>query len=315
MSGARGYGVAAGLDPDVATPLAARCEELGYTSMWANDHPAASGLETLAAFADGSAAMQLGVGVLAIDRHQPVTINEKIEELGLDRSRLLIGVGAGFSEKPLTAMREAHDALREAIPGVKLVLAAMGPKMCALAGSSYDGAFFNWVTPEYAADARGNVEAGAAEAGRPAPRVYGYPTPRRGSPRRRASTATSTTATAASSSASANRRAPSASPPRTPTTPTECSTPTRPSTRSSSAAWPAPSWRRWTGWRRQRRPDNSGEILRFASGLPGPTLKPRVVHLSGRAALLDHSTCGSGHPGRSGRRGGALSPAAPKGMP
>lgn len=174
MSGARGYGVAAGLDPDVATPLAARCEELGYTSMWANDHPAASGLETLAAFADGSAAMQLGVGVLAIDRHQPVTINEKIEELGLDRSRLLIGVGAGFSEKPLTAMREAHDALREAIPGVKLVLAAMGPKMCALAGSSYDGAFFNWVTPEYAADARGNVEAGAAEAGRPAPRVYGY---------------------------------------------------------------------------------------------------------------------------------------------
>ena len=78
--------------------------------------------------------MQLGVGVLAIDRHQPVSINEKIEELGLDRSRLLIGVGAGFSEKPLTAMREAHDELREAIPGVKLVLAAMGPKMCALAG-------------------------------------------------------------------------------------------------------------------------------------------------------------------------------------
>lgn len=174
MSGARGFGVAAGLDPDVATPLAARCEELGYTSMWANDHPAASGLETLAAFAEGSAAMQLGVGVLAIDRHTPAAIDEQIETLGLDRSRLLIGVGAGFSEKPLTAMREAHDKLRAAIPGVKLVLAAMGPKMCALAGSSYDGAFFNWVTPAYAAEARGNVEAGAADAGRPTPRVYGY---------------------------------------------------------------------------------------------------------------------------------------------
>ena len=142
--------------------------------MWANDHPAASGLETLAAFAEGSAATQLGVAVLALDRHTPADINAKIEELDLDRSRLLIGVGAGFSKKPLTRMREAHDELREAIPGVRLILAAMGPKMCALAGGSYDGAFFNWMTPAFAAEARVEVERGAAEAGRETPRVYGY---------------------------------------------------------------------------------------------------------------------------------------------
>ena len=118
--------------------------------------------------------MQLGVGVLALDRHPPASINEQIESLGLDRSRLLIGVGAGFSKRPLTTMREAHDELREAVPGVKLILAAMGPKMCTLAGASYDGAFFNWVTPGYAAEARGRVADGAAAAGREAPRVYGY---------------------------------------------------------------------------------------------------------------------------------------------
>jgi alkanesulfonate monooxygenase SsuD/methylene tetrahydromethanopterin reductase-like flavin-dependent oxidoreductase (luciferase family) len=174
VSGTRGFGVAAGLDPEVATPLAARCEELGYTSIWANDHPAASGLETLAAFAAGSAALQLGVAVLALDRHEPVAINERIEALGLDRSRLLVGVGAGFSKRPLTRMRAAHDELRAAIPGVRLILAAMGPKMCALAGATYDGAFFNWVTPGYAAEARTHVEAGAAEAGRETPTVYGY---------------------------------------------------------------------------------------------------------------------------------------------
>ncbi len=174
MSGARGFGVAAGLDPEIATPLAGRCEELGYTSLWANDHPAASGLETLAAFAEGSEGPQLGVAVIALDRHSPEEINAKIEELGLERSRLLIGVGAGFSKKPLTTMREAHDTLREQIPGVKLILAAMGPKMCALGGSTYDGVFFNWMTAEFAAEARAHVEAGAAEAGRPAPRVYGY---------------------------------------------------------------------------------------------------------------------------------------------
>ena len=160
MSDARGFGVAAGLDSDVAVELAGRCEELGYTSLWSNDHPAASGIETLADFARGSEATKLGVAVLALDRNDPADINAKIEECGLERGRLLIGVGAGFSKKPLTRMREAHDELREAIPGVKLILAAMGPKMCALAGSHYDGAFFNWMTPGFAADARLKVEEG-----------------------------------------------------------------------------------------------------------------------------------------------------------
>jgi hypothetical protein len=42
------------------------------------------------------------------------------------------------------------------------------------AGGSYDGAFFNWMTPGFAAGAREKVEAGAAEAGREAPPVHGY---------------------------------------------------------------------------------------------------------------------------------------------
>jgi alkanesulfonate monooxygenase SsuD/methylene tetrahydromethanopterin reductase-like flavin-dependent oxidoreductase (luciferase family) len=50
----------------------------------------------------------------------------------------------------------------------------MGPKMCALAGSGYDGVFFNWMTPEFAALAREQVEAGAREAGRETPPVFGY---------------------------------------------------------------------------------------------------------------------------------------------
>lgn len=174
MSDARGFGVAAGLEAGVAIALAERCAELGYSSMWSNDHPAASGLETLADFAKGSDDIELGVGVLALDRNSPGEINARIDALGLDRERLLIGVGAGFSEKPLTRMREARDELREAIPGVRLILAAMGPKMCALAGSSYDGAFFNWMTADFAARARQRVEAGAREAGRGTPPILGY---------------------------------------------------------------------------------------------------------------------------------------------
>ena len=171
---ARGFGVAAGLDPAVATPLAERCEGLGYSSVWANDHPAAVGLDTLVAFAEGTQALELGVAVMALDRHEPAEINAKVTDLGLDRERLWIGVGAGFSERPLTTMRNALPALREAIPGVRLVLAAMGPKMCALAGGGFDGAFFNWMTPEFAARARDHVHAGARDAGRKPPPVLGY---------------------------------------------------------------------------------------------------------------------------------------------
>jgi alkanesulfonate monooxygenase SsuD/methylene tetrahydromethanopterin reductase-like flavin-dependent oxidoreductase (luciferase family) len=170
----RGFGVAAGLDRDVAAPLAVRCAELGYGSMWSNDHPGALGLETLATFAEAAPQLDLGVAVMALDRHSPADIAAHIERVGLDRARLWIGVGAGFSKRPLTRMREALPELREALPGVRLVLAAMGPKMCAFAGAEADGAFFNWMTPQFAADARRHVEAGAAEAGREVPPVLGY---------------------------------------------------------------------------------------------------------------------------------------------
>jgi alkanesulfonate monooxygenase SsuD/methylene tetrahydromethanopterin reductase-like flavin-dependent oxidoreductase (luciferase family) len=170
----RGFGVAAGLGPEVAGPLAARCAELGYDSVWSNDHPGAKGLETLSEFAAAAPEVDLGVAVIALDRTPPEEIAADIERLGIDRSRLWLGVGAGFSEKPLTRMRESLPALRESLPGVRLVLAAMGPKMCELAGARFDGAFFNWMTPSFATGARSKVEAGATGAGREAPPVFGY---------------------------------------------------------------------------------------------------------------------------------------------
>jgi alkanesulfonate monooxygenase SsuD/methylene tetrahydromethanopterin reductase-like flavin-dependent oxidoreductase (luciferase family) len=170
----RGFGVAAGLDPEVAAPLAARCAELGYSSMWSNDHPGALGLETLKVFAEAAPEVELGVAVMALDRHQPADINDHIDRLGIERDRLWLGVGAGFEKKPLTTMSRALHDLRERIPGVRLVLAAMGPKMCNLAGRDYDGVFFNWMTPDFATSARLNVEWGAGDVSREPPPVFGY---------------------------------------------------------------------------------------------------------------------------------------------
>jgi alkanesulfonate monooxygenase SsuD/methylene tetrahydromethanopterin reductase-like flavin-dependent oxidoreductase (luciferase family) len=170
----RAFGVAAGLDADVAGPLAERCQALGYESVWSNDHPGANGLDTLAVFAEAAPDFQLGVAVQALDRHEPKEMAAKIDAVGVDRDRLWLGVGTGFSEKPLTTIRGAVPALREALPGIRLVLAAMGPKMCAFAGAHMDGVFFNWMTPEFAATARGHVEDGARREGREPPPVFGY---------------------------------------------------------------------------------------------------------------------------------------------
>jgi alkanesulfonate monooxygenase SsuD/methylene tetrahydromethanopterin reductase-like flavin-dependent oxidoreductase (luciferase family) len=170
----RGFGVTAGLDPQIASPLAARCQELGYASMWSNDHPGAKGLETLAAYARGADRVDLGVAVIALDRQSPEEIAADMERLELDRERLWLGVGAGFTEKPLTTMRDALPRLREVLPGVRLVLAAMGPRMSAFGGAEWDGVFVNWMTPEYAARTRERIEEGARGAGRDNPPVFGY---------------------------------------------------------------------------------------------------------------------------------------------
>jgi alkanesulfonate monooxygenase SsuD/methylene tetrahydromethanopterin reductase-like flavin-dependent oxidoreductase (luciferase family) len=171
----RGFGIAAGLDADVARDVARRCESLGYASLWSNDHPMGSGLETIGVFAEAASQPDVGVAVLALDRHSPPDVAAKLDELGIPPQRLWLGIGAGFTKRPLGVVREGLAALRGALPAqARIVVAAMGPKMCALAGAEADGAFFNWMTPAKAAWARERVHEGAAAAGREPPPVFGY---------------------------------------------------------------------------------------------------------------------------------------------
>jgi len=55
-----------------------------------------------------------------------------------------------------------------------VIVAALGPRMCQLAGEVADGVLFNWLTPEYARRSAELVAAGAKAAGRPVPRTYAY---------------------------------------------------------------------------------------------------------------------------------------------
>jgi alkanesulfonate monooxygenase SsuD/methylene tetrahydromethanopterin reductase-like flavin-dependent oxidoreductase (luciferase family) len=171
----RGLGVSAGLDPGLARDLAARCEQLGYHSLWSNDEPSASGLETLALFADACPQLELGVGVLPLDRHDPARIAAEIDRHGLDPRKLWIGIGTGQLAAPIEVVRRAVASLRDLLPDqTRIVVAAMRPRLCRIGGAIADGVLLNWMLPIRAAQARRWVEDGAGEVGRQAPVVASY---------------------------------------------------------------------------------------------------------------------------------------------
>jgi alkanesulfonate monooxygenase SsuD/methylene tetrahydromethanopterin reductase-like flavin-dependent oxidoreductase (luciferase family) len=171
----RGLGITAGLDAGLARDLAVRCEQLGYHSLWSNDEPASPGMEMLAHFAAAAPQLELGVGVLPLDRHQPVQIAAEIARLGLDPAKLWIGVGSGQLRAPIHLVQRAVGQLRELLPeGTRIVVAAMRPRMCRLGGAIADGVLLNWMLPAQAAQARRWVRQGADQAGRAAPIVASY---------------------------------------------------------------------------------------------------------------------------------------------
>ena len=175
MATPRGLGIAAGLEAGLARDLAARCDDLGYHSLWSNDEPAASGLETLAHFAAAAPQLDLGVGVLPLDRHQPARIAAEVDRLGLDPAKLLIGIGAGQLRPQQEKLRGAVAELREILPReTRIVVAAMRPRLCRLGGAVADGVLLNWMLPKQAAQARRWVQQGADERGRAVPIVGSY---------------------------------------------------------------------------------------------------------------------------------------------
>jgi alkanesulfonate monooxygenase SsuD/methylene tetrahydromethanopterin reductase-like flavin-dependent oxidoreductase (luciferase family) len=159
-----GLGITAGLDSHLASDLAVRCAQLGYDSLWANDEPAAPGLETLAHFAAAAPQLDLGVGVLPLDRYRPAQIAADIDRLGLDPAKLWLGIGSGQLRHQLDAVRHAVAELRNLLPKeTRIVVAAMRPELCRLGGAVADGVLLNWMPPDQAARARRWVLEGAED--------------------------------------------------------------------------------------------------------------------------------------------------------
>ena len=175
-AGWRGFGVAGALPAELIRELAPAAEAAGYHTFWVNDTPHGDGLAALRAAADVTATVQLGVGVIPLDRQPAEDIARRVVDLGLPQERLLVGVGSGRQHGGLARVRDGARLLTEQLAAV-IVIGALGPKMCALAGQRADGVLLNWLTAEYVAPSAAIVDQAAAEAGAapaPHPRVRAH---------------------------------------------------------------------------------------------------------------------------------------------
>ena len=168
----RGVAVFAGIPADVIRATVRETEALGYGSFWVNHPPTIDGLAALAAAAGETRRLDLGVGVIPLHNRGPKSIIDGVQTNALPIDRLLLGIGAANPEA-LRRMREGVAELRGAL-SCRVYAAALGPKMCRLAGGLFDGVLLNWLTPAHARRSADWVRAGAAEARRPAPRLAAY---------------------------------------------------------------------------------------------------------------------------------------------
>lgn len=167
-----GFGITARSRPGLKR-LGRRIEALGYAELWANDTRAGSGLATLADCASGTQRLILGLGVAGLSERTAEALADEVERLGLPRDRLVMGVGSGASHS-LKLVREGVASLRRRLSGTPIAVAAVGPRMCALAGELADVVLCNWASPERLAWNRERVAEGAAAADRQPPDLAAY---------------------------------------------------------------------------------------------------------------------------------------------
>ena len=176
-----------GRDLSVAVDLARRAEALGYESAWVTHGLGRDSFLVLAAYGAATTRLGLGVGVLPIyPRHPVATAQAALTLSELTGGRFVLGLGVSHRASmeqmlglsltaPLGVMREYVAVLRGALgegaafegrhfnvhwslalparpPAPRIVLAALSPRMCELAGEIADGAVLWLCPPGYVRD-------------------------------------------------------------------------------------------------------------------------------------------------------------------
>jgi probable F420-dependent oxidoreductase len=156
-----------------AAEFAGRVEALGYSTMWLPEVVGRDPFAHIAFLSERTSSLGLATGIASIHHRLPGMMKQAANTVAEQNGgRFILGIGVshapfveGFRkvsyDKPLTTMRnylEAMDASPFMAAGPSepppRLLAALGPKMLALAGQQADGAHPYWTTPEHTAQAR-----------------------------------------------------------------------------------------------------------------------------------------------------------------
>jgi alkanesulfonate monooxygenase SsuD/methylene tetrahydromethanopterin reductase-like flavin-dependent oxidoreductase (luciferase family) len=168
----QGFALFAATASEIIGASAREAEGLGYSSFWVNHPGATDGLASLAVAAKDTRRIELGIGVIPLHTRGPAPIVEGVRAQALPLDRLLLGVGSP-NPGALSRVRAGITELRSKL-SARLIVAALGPQMCRLAGEVADGVLFNWLTPEHARLSGEWVRAGATAAGRRPPTLFAY---------------------------------------------------------------------------------------------------------------------------------------------
>ncbi|MDQ6839517.1 MAG: LLM class F420-dependent oxidoreductase [Actinomycetota bacterium] len=156
-----------------AQELACELEELGYGAIWVPEVAGRDVMFHMGMLLAATERLVLATGIANIWARDAVTMTGGVKGLteafpervvlglGVSHQTLVEGLRGHTYDKPLAAMRTYLDAMdaspyiaqRPSTP-VRRVLAALGPKMLALAAEKTDGAHNYLVPPEHTATAR-----------------------------------------------------------------------------------------------------------------------------------------------------------------
>jgi probable F420-dependent oxidoreductase len=183
--------------------LAREAETRGYRTAWVGEASGAEAIVLSTLIATHTTTIKIANGVIPVQTRTPIVYGQAAATLGhLAPGRFALGLGLsseiivgqwhGLPFAPsIQQMREAVQIIRMAAagervnfdgkfyrlknfrlaipaasPAPRIYLAALGPKMCELAGEVADGVLLNWLPPYAMAASVGHVEAGAKRAGR-----------------------------------------------------------------------------------------------------------------------------------------------------
>ena len=147
-----GFGITGKVPADVVRQLAPLVEQAGFKSMWFNHITHGNAYSSIEVAASVTTTLKLGSGVTSIDSMMSAReIVDQVRQRDLPSDRLIIGIGANKPPSPLRTVRQGVDLIHGELPGVPVVVGALGPKMRELGVQKADGILLNWLTPQAAA--------------------------------------------------------------------------------------------------------------------------------------------------------------------